>query len=204
MNFADKEDSRRYCIRGWHAALICAVVVAVGLIVGLSVGLTRSCPDVSTTVPGPPHSTAAPPQDQSACPASEDASGPWTNFRLPDSVVPEHYDLELQPELEQDTYTGNVTITLRLQEPRSYLWLHVRDTKVTRVPQLYTPAGAQVRVSRCFEYKAQEFLVLQTAEQLPATQGNGLYRLRLEFAGRLDGSLVGFYRTTYVEDGQVK
>nr|XP_023420111.1 glutamyl aminopeptidase [Cavia porcellus] len=205
MNFADKEDSRRYCIRGWHAALICAVVVAVGLIVGLSVGLTRSCPDVSTTVPGPPHSTAAPRQGPERLPGQRGPERAVDELQAAGSRwCREHYDLELQPELEQDTYTGNVTITLRLQEPRSYLWLHVRDTKVTRVPQLYTPAGAQVRVSRCFEYKAQEFLVLQTAEQLPATQGNGLYRLRLEFAGRLDGSLVGFYRTTYVEDGQVK
>ncbi|XP_012369141.1 glutamyl aminopeptidase [Octodon degus] len=207
MNFADKEDSKRYCIRAKHAAIICAVVVAVGLIVGLSVGLTRSCttsaetgtPDTPTAGP-----SVVPPQDESACPVSEDSSGPWTAFRLLDSVVPVHYDLEVWPELEQDTYTGNVTISLRLAEPTRFLWLHLRDTKLTRVPELHTPAGAAVPVTRCFEYRAQEFVVLEPAQLLPATLDDALYRLRLEFAGRLDGSLVGFYRTTYTEGGQVK
>ncbi|KAM6147978.1 glutamyl aminopeptidase isoform 1-T1 [Erethizon dorsatum] len=207
MNFADKEDSKSYCIRAKHAAVICAVVVAVGLIVGLSVGLTRSCDTgqgPATTDPPPAGPSEVPPQDQNACPASEDASGPWTGFRLPDSVVPVHYDLEVRPELEQDTYTGNVTIALRLAEPARYLWLHLRETRVTRVPELHTSAGAPVPVTRCFEYSAQEFVVLEAAELLPATQDDALYRLRLEFAGRLDGSLVGFYRTTYAEGGQVK
>lgn len=207
MNFADKEDPKRYCIRAKHAAIICVVVVAVGLIVGLSVGLTRSCPTAGETgTPDTPTASPSvvPPQDQSACPTSEDASGPWTAFRLPDSVVPVHYDLEVWPELEQDTYTGNVTISLRLTEPTRFLWLHLRDTRITRVPQLYTSAGAAVPVTRCFEYLPQEFVVLESAQSLPATQGDNLHTLRLEFAGRLDGSLVGFYRTTYTEGGQVK
>lgn len=204
MNFAEADDSKRYCIRGKHVAVICAVVVGVGLIVGLAVGLTRSCdPAENASTPTPP--TASPPEDQGACPASDDASGGWRNFRLPDSVSPVHYDLEVKPLLEEDTYTGTVSISINLSAPTRHLWLHLRETKVSRLPVLTRPSGAPVRVRRCFEYRPQEYVVVEAEEELPANGGQGpFYRLSLAFAGQLNGSLVGFYRTTYVENGQTK
>lgn len=209
MNFAEAEDSKRYCVRGKHAAAICATVVGVGLIVGLAVGLTRSCgPAESAPSPGPPTAsppTASPPEEQGVCPASEDASGGWKEFRLPASVSPVHYDLEVQPLLEADTYTGSVAIAVNLSAPTRHLWLHLRETRISRAPALAAPSGAAVRLRRCFEYRRQEYLVLEAEEQLPANAAQGpFYRLTLHFAGQLNGSLVGFYRTTYVENGQTK
>ncbi|XP_054578911.1 glutamyl aminopeptidase isoform X2 [Eptesicus fuscus] len=204
MNFAEGDDSKRYCIRGKHVAAICAVVVGVGVIVGLAVGLTRSCdPAENASTPTPP--TASPPQDQGVCPASDDASGGWRNFRLPDSVSPVHYDLEVKPLLEEDTYTGTVSISINLSAPTRHLWLHLRETKVSRLPVLTRPSGAPVPVRRCFEYPPQEYVVVEAEEELPANPGQGpFYLLSLAFAGQLNGSLVGFYRTTYVENGQTK
>lgn len=207
MNFAEGDDSKRYCIRGKHVAIICAVVVGVGLIVGLAVGLTRSCdpaenaPTQRPPTQGPP--TSGPPQDQGVCPASEDESGGWKNFRLPDSINPVHYDLEVKPVLEQDTYTGTVTIAINVSAPTRHLWLHLRETKISRLPVLRGPSGAAVPVRRCFEYRKQEYVVVEADAELAPTRDQ-LYRLTLEFAGQLNGSLVGFYRTTYVENGQIK
>ncbi|ELK36549.1 Glutamyl aminopeptidase [Myotis davidii] len=207
MNFAEGDDSKRYCIRGKHVAIICAVVVGVGLIVGLAVGLTRSCdPAVNAPTQGPPTQgppTSGPPQDQGVCPASEDESGGWKNFRLPDSINPVHYDLEVKPVLEQDTYTGTVTIAIKLSAPTRHLWLHLRETKISRLPVLRGPSGAAVPVRRCFEYRKQEYVVVEADAELAPTRDE-FYRLTLEFAGQLNGSLVGFYRTTYVENGQIK
>lgn len=185
-------------------AAICAVVVGVGLIVGLAVGLTRSCePAENASTPGPP--TASPPQDQGVCPASDDDSGGWRDFRLPASVSPVHYDLEVKPVLEEDTYTGTVVISINVSAPTRHLWLHLRETRISRLPVLHRPSGAPVRVRRCFEYRKQEYVVVEAEEELPATAGQGpFYLLTLEFAGQLNGSLVGFYRTTYVENGQIK
>ncbi|XP_014400200.1 PREDICTED: glutamyl aminopeptidase [Myotis brandtii] len=209
MNFAEGDDSKRYCIRGKHVAIICAVVVGVGLIVGLAVGLTRSCdpvekvPTQGPPTQGPP--TSGPPQDQGVCPASEDESGGWKNFRLPDSISPVHYDLEVKPVLEQDTYTGTVTIAINVSAPTRHLWLHLRETKISRLPVLRGPSGAAVGVQRCFEYRKQEYVVVEADTELAPTRGEGpFYLLTLEFAGQLNGSLVGFYRTTYVENGQIK
>lgn len=206
MNFAEAEGSKRHCIRGKHAAAICATVVGVGLIVGLAVGLTRSCgPADSGPAPAPGPPTAGPPEEQGVCPASEDESGGWREFRLPASVSPVHYDLEVRPLLEADTYTGSVAIAVNLSAPARHLWLHLRETRISRPPALAAPSGAAVRLRRCFESRRQEYLVLEAEEPLPANAARGpFYSLTLHFAGRLNGSLVGFYRTTYVENGQTK
>ncbi|XP_006869398.1 PREDICTED: glutamyl aminopeptidase [Chrysochloris asiatica] len=206
MNFAEGEDSKRYCIKTKHVIIICAVVVGVGLIVGLSVGLTRSC-DCSgdsgqSSTPSP--STETPPQDQGVCPASDDESGQWKNFRLPDFINPVHYDLQVKPLLEEDTYTGRVTISINVSAPTRHLWLHLRETRITQLPMLKKPNGEQVQVRRCFEYKKQEYVVVEAEEELLPSTGNSTYLLTLEFAGWLNGSLVGFYRTTYVEKGAIK
>uniref|UniRef100_A0A5F8AG53 Aminopeptidase n=1 Tax=Macaca mulatta TaxID=9544 RepID=A0A5F8AG53_MACMU len=215
MNFAEREGSKRYCIQTKHVAILCAVVVGVGLIVGLAVGLTRSCDSGRDggpgTAPAPSHlpsSTASPSgppaQDQDICPASEDDSGQWKNFRLPDFINPVHYDLHVKPLLEEDTYTGTVSISINLSAPTRYLWLHLRETRITRLPELKRPSGNQVQVRRCFEYKKQEYVVVEAEEELTPSSGDSLYLLTMEFAGWLNGSLVGFYRTTYTENGQVK
>lgn len=202
MNF-EEEDSKRYCIKTKHVAIICAVVVGVGLIVGLAVGLTRSCDPMED---GPSHGppTASPPQDQGVCPASDDESGDWKNFRLPDFINPLHYDLNVKPVLEEDTYTGSVTITIAVSKPTRHLWLHLRETKISRLPVLKRSSGAQVQVRRCFEYPKQEYVVLEAEDDLAPSGEEDPYLLTMEFAGWLNGSLVGFYRTTYVEKGQVK
>lgn len=206
MNFAEKEDSKRYCIKAKHVAIICAVVVGVGLIVGLAVGLTRSCDsagDAGQSTPPAP-SSSSPPQDQGVCPASEDESGEWTNFRLPDFINPVHYDLEMKPLMEEDRYTGSVTISINVSSPTRYLWLHLRETRITQLPVLRRPSGEQVQVRRCFQYTQQEYVVVEAGEELAPSSGESLYALTMDFAGWLNGSLVGFYKTTYVEGGQVK
>ncbi|XP_066134744.1 glutamyl aminopeptidase [Saccopteryx bilineata] len=203
MNFAEREDSKRYCIKTKHVAIICAVVVGVGLIVGLAVGLTRSC-DLNEDAPSHRPPTESPPQDQGVCPASDDESGGWKNFRLPDFINPVHYDLEMKPVMEEDTYTGSVTIAINVSAPTRYLWLHLRETRITLLPALQRPSGAQVKIQRCFQYAKQEYVVVEAEEELPPSGDQGPYLLTMKFAGWLNGSLVGFYRTTYMEKGQIK
>ncbi|XP_068951266.1 glutamyl aminopeptidase [Petaurus breviceps papuanus] len=207
MNSLEYETSKKYCIRKTHVAIICAVVVAVGLIVGLSVGLTRSCntsedSGQTSTTSAP---SAVPPEEASLCPASTDESGQWTSFRLPTYINPVHYDLEVKPIMEEDTYTGTVTIYISVTEPTKHLWLHLRETRITEpFPTLKKSSGEVVRLTRCFEYKAQEYVVVEAAEELPPNDGESTYVLTMNFKGWLNGSLVGFYRTTYTENGVIK
>lgn len=207
MDFED-EKSKRYCMKTKHVAIICGVVVIVGLAVGLGVGLSRPKPPKATEQPTTDHTTTTdqppPPEDLGPCPSKNDETGEWRDFRLPTYVKPVHYDLEVKPEMEKDTYTGTVSISIALEKPTSSLWLHLRETKVTEIPTLQKSSGQQIAVNDCFVYEPQEYIVMKAAAELPVTDESDPYVLTLKFQGWLNGSLVGFYRTTYTENGQIK
>ncbi|XP_067847108.1 glutamyl aminopeptidase [Heptranchias perlo] len=217
---------KKSCFSAKHAAIvICGVVVAVGLAVGLGVGLSNRsevCEVASHTTAGSPavsstttttssssSSTPAPPPTSSFCPPSSDSKGPWDHFRLPDYISPTHYDLELKPDMDGGRYAGTNVVSIRTTKPTRYLWLHIRASRVTAPPALHKRPGSsqsgQLKLLRCFEYKAQEYLVLEAEHELPPTTAAGEeYLLTLQFEGSLLGSLVGFYKTTYVENGVTK
>lgn len=202
MDFEDKLP-KKYCMKKMHVAIICGLIIAVGLILGLALGLTRpkDCPDSEENgqvTTGPPTSPA--PEDRDPCPAQNDDSGDWKNFRLPLYINPLHYDLELKPEMDADRYTGKVTISIQLDERTRHLWLHLRETKITEMPQLMKSSGEPITVKRCFEFQQEEYIVTEAAEELLP----GTYLLAMQFQGNLNGSLVGFYRTTYIENGMTK
>ncbi|XP_073729218.1 glutamyl aminopeptidase [Misgurnus anguillicaudatus] len=212
LDFEKKE--KRYFIRGKHAAIICAVVVVTGVAVGLGVGLsqkTSSSEDETKPTPSPvPTPTPSPtssPDERGPCKPSSNTNGGWNNFRLPDHIIPFHYDLHLEPDLNTDTYTGSVSIHLNLTQPSSHLWLHIRETFVTVVPTLEHKGSSgltSVGVKECFEFKPQEYVVVEASEQLKVTGSDESYILTLQFQGWLNGSLVGFYRTTYMENEVLK
>lgn len=201
-----ENNEKRYFIRGKHAALICAVIIMIGVAVGLGVGLsqkTSSSEEEHKPTPLP----TIPPDDRGPCKPSNNTNGGWNNFRLPDHMVPFHYDLHLEPDLDTDIYTGSVSIHLTLTQPSQHLWLHIRDTFVSAVPSLERSGLSgltSVQVKECFEYKPQEYVVVEAAEQLSVTGPDEHYVLTLHFQGWLNGSLVGFYRTMYQENGVTK
>ncbi|KAL0968988.1 hypothetical protein UPYG_G00220880 [Umbra pygmaea] len=223
LEFERKEKS--YYIRGKHVALICAVVVVSAIAVGLGVGLTR--PNSTTADPPPteepvkptglppteeppkPTTTSPTPTGRGPCQPSNNTDGDWRNFRLPDYVKPLHYDLHLDPDLTTDLYTGSVSVHLEVSRPTKHLWLHIRETFVSTVPRLVlkTSQGESdvtIAVKGCFEFKLQEYVVVEAEEELAVTKPGQVYILSLDFQGWLNGSLVGFYRVTYTENGATK
>uniref|UniRef100_A0A8C9FAU0 Aminopeptidase n=1 Tax=Pavo cristatus TaxID=9049 RepID=A0A8C9FAU0_PAVCR len=194
----------RYCIKTKHTAIICGVVAVVGLAVGLGVGLSKPQQSPEYTDQPDQPATSPPTVDAGPCPAKSDESGDWRNFRLPTYVKPIHYDLEVKPEMETDIYTGTVNISIALEQSTSHLWLHLRETKITEMPTLRKSSGQQIALTDCFEYEAQEYIVMKAEEELTVADESDPYILTLKFQGWLNGSLVGFYRTTYTENGETK
>lgn len=200
----DKEP-KRYCIRTKHVVIICTTVVVCCLVVGLAVGLTRGGnTSTPTSTPIPTTEPTKPPlPDRGPCLASSDSSGDWKNFRLPNYVNPVHYDLHLEPNMDDDTYTGTVEVHVKVSKPTRYLWLHIRETFVSAMPMLRKGAK-QLAVKNCFEYKPHQYVVVEATEELPTTGPEEVYVLSLDFQGWLNGSLVGFYRVLYTEAGVPK
>ncbi|NXG44487.1 AMPE aminopeptidase, partial [Psilopogon haemacephalus] len=202
MDFEDKK-SKRYCMKTKHVAILCAVVVVVGIAVGLGVRLSRPKSQESSEETDQPTDSPLP-EDLGPCPSKNDETGEWTHFRLPTYVKPVHYDLQMKPEMEEDIYTGTVSIHIVLENSTNALWLHMRELQITEMPTLQKSSGQQIALNDCFEYKAQEYIVMKTDAELSITDESDPYILTLKFQGWLNGSLVGFYRTTYDDNGEIK
>ena len=92
---------------------------------------------------------------------------PWEkNVRLPENVLPLHYDLYLFPELETGMFSGKVDIEVNSQDSRDYFLAHVKyleilDAKLTR-------NGNNIDLIEAMEYEPNEFYVMRTRDEVPA------------------------------------
>lgn len=95
---------------------------------------------------------------------------------------------------------GNVTIDINVTNEAKYVILHVLDY-TTLSGQLYKKDGQEVPLKRQFEYKKNQYYILEPVDILSA----GAYYLRFEFTYTLKKKLVGFYQATYKsEKGEEK
>lgn len=118
-----------------------------------------------------------------------------TDYRIPQSTQPLNYDLYLFPDLVTGTFSGRVAITIQTLEPRAFFVTHIKYLTVTSTV-LKTESGEVVPLADAFEYAPNEFWVVIPGDQ-PLT--TGIYTLSLEFNGRLDNGILGFYRSVYVD-----
>ena len=118
-----------------------------------------------------------------------------SNYRIPESTLPLHYDLYLFPDLDQKTFSGHVTIHIKATEPRDYLVTHVQYLKVTKT-ELKDADQNVVPLDSSFEYEPNQFWVVVPSSK-PLQAGN--YSLYLEFNGRLDRDILGFYMSSYTD-----
>jgi len=110
-------------------------------------------------------------------------------FRLPDEVVPTHYqlDLEILPDLER--FSGEARIDLRLEAATDALWLHGRGLEVGEA-WLRLPDGTQLAARYA---EADESGYARVEVDRPV--GPGEATLVLRYSAPFDESLQGLFRT---------
>ncbi len=120
------------------------------------------------------------------------------DYRLPRTVVPEHYELTLQPDLDAARFTGTVAIDVTVVEPVSDIVLNAVELDIAGVE---LSAGNGLRREAQAELDAErERLVVR----LDGPVDPGGWRLRVDFAGILNDQLRGFYRSVYTDDAGVE
>jgi puromycin-sensitive aminopeptidase len=115
-------------------------------------------------------------------------------YRLPRAVLPSRYELRLEPDLSNATFTGRVTVTCQVHEPVSEVVLNAADLILADV-YLEDGHGSQPATAVVLD-GAAERARLAFAEALAP----GEARLHLAFAGTLNDKLRGFYRSRYKDD----
>ncbi|XP_028812989.1 aminopeptidase N-like isoform X2 [Denticeps clupeoides] len=179
---------------------------AVATIIALSVILSheRSKNQVKPTMNDTTPSTLMP---STPTPSNE----PWDRYRLPDSLLPEYYNVTLWPRLHVDEhgmyiFTGNSTVVFRCVKETDLVLIHSNKLNFTT----YSGHHAILSAVDGPSPPAIKTTWLQVRTQYLVVQLNGnlvpgkSYQLFTEFRGELADDLKGFYRSEYYQGSELK
>jgi alanyl aminopeptidase len=162
-----------------HRAL--AAVLLVGL-VAMAVACAEAPPPVAPLAPAPP-----PPTTMAAPPVADEAT---PTLRLPADTRPTAEAIELRVDPRQERFSGAVDIDVRLDRPRSTIWLHGKDLHVTAAS--VTPEGGAPVAGTWQERHESGIVALTLAAAVPA----GKARVHVAFDAPFARGSKGLYKTT--------
>ena len=58
----------------------------------------------------------------------------WWNVRLPENIVPDHYDVVLYIDLKKLVFFGDVSILVNVTKPTENVLVHVNKMNITQSP----------------------------------------------------------------------
>jgi len=144
-------------------------------------------------------------------PSTQPLAEPWKEYRLPDTLVPDCYNITLWPRLRPNSYglfvfTGKSTVIFRCLRETDLILIHSNKLNMTstdgymaKLSALGT-AGAP-SIQKTWMEETTQYLVIELKGKLKAGE---LYELYTEFVGELADDLAGFYRSEYDENGEKK
>ena len=121
---------------------------------------------------------------------------PWTNSRLPTTVIPQWYDLFLNVDMERFTVQGKAEIGVAvLNAQTSYIILHAMHMNISS--PIIRSGGRELPIKNSFFYTLNEFYVITMSEPLVPQ----FVTVQLNFSYELADGLAGFYRSKYTNNG---
>jgi puromycin-sensitive aminopeptidase len=115
--------------------------------------------------------------------------------RLPRTVTPSRYDIELRLDPAAPTFDGTVEAALVVHESVGEIVLNAKELTV-HMGALIAEGDPTVEVEKILPDAAAERVTLE----LPAEVPPGSYTLRLAFTGHLSDHMVGMYRSRFTDD----
>lgn len=113
--------------------------------------------------------------------------------RLPASIRPTEYQVDLTIDPEQTLFSGHVAIQLEIESQTSFIWLHARDISANRV-ELVASDGSLMK--GVFETAHDSGVVkINFQQSLPL----GKAQLNIDYTAPFNEALEGLYR---VKDGE--
>lgn len=121
------------------------------------------------------------------------------NYRLPNNVVPVHYDIELIPYIKEDNFTfdGKSHVIIEISRATRDLSLHALDLTINETATSVISSDIVVYIPTAHNYKNEtQILTLHFDDELSP----GTYILNMQFVGILNDELLGFFRTSYINE----
>ena len=120
-------------------------------------------------------------------------------FRLPRTVEPETYRIEIEPDLAAASFSGTVAIDALIHEPVHEIVLNAVELAVSDVEVLLSD-NTTIACTVTFDDEL-EWVTFRAPSELPP----GPCTVSCRFTGTLNDKLRGFYRSTYTgEDGETQ
>ncbi|XP_056427950.1 aminopeptidase N [Hyla sarda] len=165
-------------------------------------GGTTSTTTTTTTASSSSRTTSSV-NPATTAPASKE---PWDNYRLPNQLTPQHYDVDLRPILTKNNeglyiFHGESKAYFTCNVATDTVIIHSKKLNYTVDPVLTDADNNNIPIMHFFKVEKTDYLVLHlNANLLPLKK----YILHTIYTGELADDLAGFYRSEYVEDGVTK
>jgi aminopeptidase N len=112
-----------------------------------------------------------------------------TPGKLPKDIVPRHYAIHLQPDMEKFVTTGKVDVEIEVLKPTRQIVLNALDMEISK---------AAIIVPKTIPLEPKVDSEAQTVSfALPETLARGKYSLHIEFAGHLREQAQGLFFVRY-------
>src|ERR1700722_13496048 len=112
-----------------------------------------------------------------------------STYRLPRSVVPERYEIKLEPDLKGFTFEGEELINLTIAEPVRQIIINSLELEIDSV-SISNNNNENLKAKISFDVE-NERAIFSFSELLKA----GSWKLAIKFKGTLNDKLHGFYRS---------
>lgn len=181
------------CSRNWAVAIVTfftLLVLTIAIIAAFARPSQRAClqggQEESTETA--PFAVPTPPT------ASDGQPFPWSDIRLPDSIIPISYDIFMHPNLTTFNFLGTISIELKILKQTDFIVLHSRGLNISQYEVMHFQNNQRIPVLKLLEYPQHEQVYFQLNRDLVTTKR---YTLILTFHGVLSDLMAGFYRSSY-------
>lgn len=121
-----------------------------------------------------------------------------SDFRLPRTVIPRHYTITVEPDLETFGFRGTEVVDIDVLEPVDEIVINALDIDIERGELVHLASGKRLGIDVLYD-KDRERATLE----LDGRADPGPWELHLDWNGELNDQLHGFYRSTYeLESGE--
>src|SRR4051794_33460751 len=117
-------------------------------------------------------------------------------YRLPRSVTPAHYAIELRLDPEAPAFDGTEDVSITVHEPVTEIAMNGKEVTI-HAGTVIAADGATVEIAKAVPDPSAGRITLE----LPGELAPGDYTLRLSFTGRLSDLMEGMYRSRFTDDG---
>ncbi|XP_078539360.1 aminopeptidase N-like isoform X2 [Lissotriton helveticus] len=200
------------------AAVATIIALAVLYAEEKSKNVTSDPPAPSPTTapsPGTGHSTTSearttPARHTTTATTGSQQPHPWQKYRLPKTLAPRHYEVELQPYLEKNAqglyiFKGKSTVLFSCVTETNHILIHSKKLTYKNDSSAFSlttaDGSAPPAIKRTWLELPTEYLVVELDGNLAAGKQ---YLFHTEFTGELADDLAGFYRSEYMEGNETR